>query len=79
MQCICSAAFDEELQNWLFMHFQPHSSAKRALFNQFSAGVAPGIFRRVADSSDEGAKIWFSGYYKCRKCPENGFSPSDGG
>ena len=28
------------------------------------AGVAPGIFRQGADSSDEGAKIWFSGYYK---------------
>ena len=25
------------------------------------AGVAPGIFRRGADSSDEGAKIWFQG------------------
>ena len=33
-------------------------------------GVAPGIFRRGADSSDEGAKIWFSGYYKCQKSPK---------
>ena len=23
-----------------------------------------------ADSSDEGATIWFSGYYKCQKSPE---------
>ena len=30
-------------------------------------GVAPGIFRRGAESSDEGAKIWLSGYYKCQK------------
>ena len=29
--------------------------------------MAPGIFRRGADSSDEGAKIWFSGYCKCHK------------
>ena len=32
-----------------------------------------------ADSSDEGAKIWFSGYYKCQKSPKNRYSPSDGG
>ena len=31
------------------------------------------------DSSDEGAKIWFSGYYKCQKSPKNRVSPSDGG
>ena len=42
-------------------------------------GVAPGIFRRGADSSDEGAKIWFSGYHKYQKSPKNCFSPSDGG
>ena len=34
------------------------------------AGVAPGIFRRGADSSDEGAKIWFLGYHKCQKSPK---------
>ena len=28
-------------------------------------GKAPGIFRRGADSKEEGAKICFSGYYKC--------------
>ena len=32
-----------------------------------------------ADSSDEGAKIWFSGYYRCQKSPKNCFPPSDGG
>ena len=37
-------------------------------------GVAPKIFRRGAESSNEGAKIWFSGYYKCQKS----LSPSDG-
>ena len=35
-----------------------------------STGVAPGISRRGADSSDEGAKIWFSEYYKCQKSPK---------
>ena len=35
-----------------------------------TAGVAPGIFRRGADSSNEGAKIWFSGYYKSQKSPK---------
>ena len=34
------------------------------------SGVAPGIFQRAADSSDEGAKIWFSGSYKCQKSPK---------
>ena len=29
--------------------------------------VAPGLFRRGADSSDEGAKIWFSGYEYVRE------------
>ena len=33
-------------------------------------GVAPGIIRRGAESYDEGAKIWFSGYYKCQKSPK---------
>ena len=37
------------------------------------------FFRRGADSSDEGAKIWFLGYYKCQKSPKKRFSPSDGG
>ena len=32
-----------------------------------------------ADSSDEGAKIWFSGYNKCQKSPKNHVSPSEGG
>ena len=27
-------------------------------------------FPTVTDSSDEGAKIWFSGYYKCQKSPK---------
>ena len=34
------------------------------------SGLAPAIFRRGADSSDEGAKIWFSGCYKCQKSPK---------
>ena len=41
--------------------------------------VAPEIFRRGADSSYEGAKIWYLGYYKCQKSPKNRVSPSDGG
>ena len=36
----------------------------------FLSGVAPGIFQRGANSSDEGAKIWLSGYYKCKKSPK---------
>ena len=42
------------------------------------SGEAPGIFRRGAGSSDEGAKIWFSGQYKYQKSPKNRLSPSDG-
>ena len=48
--------------------------------------LLPGIFQRGADSSDEGAKIWFSGYYKCQKSPKKllftfrrGLACSDGG
>ena len=48
--------------------------------------MASGIFRRGADSSDEAAKIWFSGYYKCQKFPkkalftfQRGVACSDGG
>ena len=33
-------------------------------------GVAPGSFRRGADSSDEGAKIWFLRHYKCQRSPK---------
>ena len=43
------------------------------------AGVAPGIFQPGADFSNEGAKIWLSGYYKCQKSPTHSRSPSDGG
>ena len=32
-----------------------------------------------ADSTDEGAKIWFSEYHTYQKSPKNRFSPSDGG
>ena len=62
------------------------------LFSIFSctgdtgAEVAPGIFRRGADFSDKGAKIWFSGHYKCQKSPKRsrftfrrGLACSDGG
>ena len=35
-------------------------------------GVMPRIFQR-------GAKIWFSGYYKCQISLRNSFLPSDGG
>ena len=38
--------------------------------NVFRIGVAPGIFRQGADSSDEGAKIRLSGYCKCQKSPK---------
>ena len=30
-------------------------------------------------SSDEGAKIWFSGYYKCQKSQTKSILPYDGG
>ena len=36
----------------------------------YLTGIAPRIFRCGADSSDEGAKIWFSGYYKMPKISE---------
>ena len=42
----------------------------RLLWGETGAGVAPGIFRWGADSSHEGAKLWFSGYYKCQRSPK---------
>ena len=39
-------------------------------FMVLTSVVAPAIFRRGAGSSDEGAKIWFSRYYKCQKSPK---------
>ena len=35
-----------------------------------SRGGARNFPTGVADSSDEGAKIWFSGYFKCQKSPK---------
>ena len=40
--------------------------------NQFNTrGGARNFPMEGADSSEEGAKIWFSGYYKCQKSPKN--------
>ena len=47
--------------------------------NPAQTGVAPEIIRRGDDSSNEGAKIRFAGYYKCQESPKKSFSPSDGG
>ena len=41
--------------------------------------MAPGSFPTGADSSDEGAKILFLGYFHCQKSPKNSFSTSDRG
>ena len=41
--------------------------------------VAPGIFRRGADSSDRGANIRFSGTINAKNLQKYGVSPSDGG
>ena len=38
-------------------------------------GVAPGIFLRGANSSDEGAKMWFSGYQRSQKSPKKSIFP----
>ena len=53
--------------------------ASKSILESLKQGVVPGIFRWGPDSSDEGAKIRFSGYYKCQKSLKNHFSPSDGG
>ena len=56
--------------------FPPGHNSSQA--KQMLAGVAPGIFRRGADFSEKGAKIWFW-YYKYQKPPTKSLSPSDGG
>ena len=40
--------------------------------------MAPGIFRRGAYFNDEGAKIQYSGYYKCKNLRKS-FAPPNGG
>ena len=35
--------------------------------------MAPGIFRRGAESSDKGAKILFLGCFHCQESPNNSF------
>ena len=52
----------------------------------FYPGVALGIFRRGLTRPTRGAKIWFSGYYKCQKYSkkslvtfQRGLACSDGG
>ena len=55
------------------------SSGRKRTFTTLYPGVTPRTFRRGAGSSEEGAKIWSSGYYKCLKSPKNRVSPSDGG
>ena len=42
-------------------------------YTDFASGVAPGIFRRGADSSDKGAKIWLSDGGLA--CSDGGYSP----
>ena len=42
-------------------------------------GVAPGIFQRGADFSNEGAKCGFQGTITAKNLRKNSFSPSDGG
>ena len=47
-----------------------HLMYKRTMnLTTFASGVAPGIFRQGADSSDKGAKIRLSEYCKCQKSP----------
>ena len=46
---------------------------------QYWAGVAPGIFRQGADSSDKGAKNGFQGIVNAKNLRQNSLSPSDGG
>ena len=41
--------------------------------NGVISGVAPGISQWGADSSYEGAKIWFLGYYKCQNLQKIAF------
>ena len=60
------------------MLFEFQQQKSRTVGPGFGSGVAPGIFQLGADSSDDGAKICFLGYYKCQKSRKNRFSPSDG-
>ena len=43
---------------------------RRSLEGDVLSGVAPRIFRRGANSSDERAKTWLTGYHKWEKSPE---------
>ena len=47
-------------------------------YGYVKSGVAPGIFRRGADSTDKGAKIRFSGTINARNLQKNACLRSDG-
>ena len=64
MRAFISSQFQYCPLSWMF-----HGRQLNHKINKIQAGVAPGIFRRGADSSDEGAKIRLSGYCKCQKSP----------
>ena len=48
-------------------------SSKGVYFRLQTRGGARNFPTGWADSSDEGAKIWFLGYYKCPKSPKKSF------
>ena len=66
------------LQNWVCIYLLFKFLSIACLASQRDStrifgvkpGVAPGIFRRGASSSDEGAKIRFLGYFDCQKSPK---------
>ena len=65
VEMILDDDFSEKLTCFPWSSFTLLSLPQAASLNCQRSGVAPGICRQGADSSDEGAKIWFSGYYQC--------------
>ena len=47
-------------------------------YHECKTGVAPGIFRRGTDSSDEGAKYGVQGTINTKNLRKDRFTPSDG-
>ena len=75
--CIDNFLFNVIDLKWLYMKVEGVQGSCHQGSRNFPTG---------ADSSNEGAKIWFSGYYKCQKSPKKspftfrrGLACSDGG
>ena len=77
MDCACTIT---DTQFYALHHIrQRKGDRSNEQIQTIQSGGGARNFPTGAESSDEGAKIWFSGYYEYQKSPKKSLSPSDGG